>query len=79
MLLSRPWPHSSDTKGKAVSFLRISMFIAQLVLALSMGSLIDVWGSPSIIMFISLVASVLGGCTAYYLTVKSDHCKVLSR
>ena len=78
-LLSRPWPHSSDTKGKAVSFLRISMFIAQLFLAMSMGSLIDVWGGPSIIMFISLLAALLGGCTAYNLTVQSDLRKILSK
>ena len=75
-LLSRPWPHSSDTKGKAVSFLRISMFIAQLFLAVSMGSLIDTWGGPSIIMFISLLAALLGGCTAYNLTVQSDLRKI---
>ena len=60
-----------------MSFLRISMFIAQLFLALSMGSLIDNWGSPCIIMFISLMASVLGGFTAYCLTVRTDHCKIL--
>ena len=78
-LLSCPWPHSSDTKGKAVSFLRISMFIAQLFLAMSMGSLIDVWGGPSIIMFISLLAALLGGCTAYNLTIQSDLRKILSK
>ena len=55
------------------------MFIAQLFLAVSMGSLIDAWGGPSIIMFISLLAALLGGCTAYNLTVQSDFRKILSK
>lgn len=54
---------AEDVMGKAVSFLWMSMFLAQLLLASGLGSLITVHGSVAV-MWVALLAGCLTTLTA---------------
>lgn len=52
-----------DVMGKAVSFLWMSMFLAQLLLASGLGSLIVAYGNVTVVMWVAMVAGCLATLT----------------
>ena len=72
MLLKRTWPNESETKGKAVSFLMMAMLAAQFILAVGMGTLIQIVGSSRVIMSVAFLGECLAGVSAFFVTMKQD-------
>ncbi len=59
-LLGKPWPHRSDLKGKAISLICCSAHLAQIIVALCIGALIDMIGSSSVLLVVLFAACGLG-------------------
>lgn len=59
ILLSRPWTEEEDIVGRAVSFFEIGGYLAQLLVALCMGPLINMFATINTVMVVSFVGMVL--------------------
>ena len=62
--MKRAWPEEGDVMGKAVSFLWMSMFFAQFLLACLMGYLMSSFGGAKVIMWVALCCGGLSSVGA---------------
>ena len=69
-LLCKPWLRESDTKGKAVAFILIAGGLSQLVLGLSMGFIISVFGTTRVVLVVALIGECFATISALFLTTK---------
>ena len=60
LLLRKPWPRESDTKGKAVAFIMVGIALPQLILGSCLGFIISAFGTTRVV----LVVAFLGECFA---------------
>ena len=69
-LLKKPWLHEGNTTGKAVSLFGSAMMLAQVVVGLFMGTLIDVFGTPRVVIVAAFIGVSLAGLSALFVRTK---------
>ena len=72
LLLRKPWPNASDTKGKAVAFIMIAMATPQLIVGSCMGSLISAYGSARITMVVAFLGQCFATLSTMFITTKPE-------
>lgn len=72
ILLSQPWTEESDTIGKAVSFFEIGIYLAQLLVALFLGPLINMFETTNTVMVVSCVGMVLATLCCWNVVTKES-------
>ena len=72
ILLSQPWTEESDTIGKAVSFFEIGGYLAQLLVALFLGPLINMFETTNTIMVVSCVGMALATLCCWNVVTKES-------
>ena len=72
ILLSQPWTEESDTIGKAVSFFEIGGFVGQLIVALFLGPLINMFATTNTVMVVSCVGMVLATLCCWNVVTKES-------
>ena len=72
MLLRKGFDDDFDTSGRAVAFLFTSLFFAQIISSLSMGSIIKAYGSEAGLMVTVTVTTFMATLILCFLPLPSN-------
>lgn len=78
ILLKETWPHDSDVTGRAVSLMGMATFLAQFLVAMCLGSLID-WFGLQVVMVVGVLVMAASTVISYWVRVDSVPTVNLSR
>ena len=72
ILLNQPWAEEDDIIGRAVSFFEIGGYLAQLLVALFLGPLINMFETTNTIMVVSCVGMALATLCCWNVVTKES-------
>ena len=70
LLLRKPWPCESDTKGKAVAFIMVGIALPQLILGSCLGFIISAFGTTRVVLVVAFLGECFATISALFLTTK---------
>ena len=72
ILLNQPWAEEDDIIGRAVSFFEIGGYLGQLLVALFLGPLINMFETTNTIMVVSCVGMLLATLCCWNVVTKES-------